>query len=79
METILILNVVGLIIVGACLAIGTLIYLSIQKDKRELLKQESFKQRLDDSKLKTIENSDEIVFISENGEEYHFKKYSSEN
>lgn len=79
METILILNIVGLIIVGACLVIGTLLYLSIQKDKRELLKQESFRATLDDSKLKTTENSDEVVFISESGEEYHFKKYSSEN
>ena len=79
METILILNIIGLIIIGACLVIGGLLYWSIQKDKQELLKQESFRPRLDDSKLKIIENSDEIVFISENGEEYHFKKYSSEN
>lgn len=79
MKTILILNIVGLIIVGACLVIGTLLYLSIQKDKRELLKQESFRPKVDDSKLKAIENSDEVIFISESGEEYHFKKYSSEN
>lgn len=75
METILILNIIGLVIVGACLTIGALLYLSIQKDKRELLNRAT----LDDSKLKTIENSDEVVFISESGEEYHFKKYSSEN
>lgn len=79
METILIINIIGLVIVGVCLAIGTLLYLSIQKDKRELLKQESFRPRLDDSKLKAIENSDEIIFVSEHGEEYHFKKSCSEN
>ena len=79
METILIINIIGLIIVGACLVIGTLLYLSIQKDRQELRKQESFRPRLDDSKLKAIENSGEIVFISENGEEYHFKKSCSEN
>ena len=74
METILIINIVGLIIVSACLVIGALIYLSIQKDRQELLKQELVRPKLDDSKFKMIEMADEIIFITENGEECHFKK-----
>ena len=74
MEAILIINIVGLIIVGACLIIGALLYLSIQKDRQELLKQESFRLKLDDSKFEAIEMADEIVFIAENGDEYHYKK-----